>query len=102
MGKPSILGVLLCVWLPRWPTRAEWSHRSQHCATRRPCAIGGIGCLPFAGQLITEVRQAPLSANLDILYLGIFPTALAFTTWAYVLSRSTATRLGTTTYIVTA
>jgi drug/metabolite transporter (DMT)-like permease len=77
-------------------------HASALQVTTFDCAIGAIGCLPFAGQLITEVRQAPLSANLDILYLGIFPTALAFTTWAYVLSRSTATRLGTTTYIVPA
>jgi drug/metabolite transporter (DMT)-like permease len=66
------------------------------------CAIGAIGCLPFAGQLVSEVGKAPLSANLGILYLGLFPTAVAFTTWAYALSRTTATKMGVTTYLVPA
>jgi drug/metabolite transporter (DMT)-like permease len=33
-------------------------------------------------------------------YLGAFPTAIAFTTWAYALSRTTAGRMGATTYVV--
>ena len=37
-----------------------------------------------------------------MLYLGAFPTALAFTTWAFALSRTTAGRLGSTTYLVPA
>jgi len=35
-------------------------------------------------------------------YLGVVPTALAFTTWAYALTRTTAGRLGATTYVVPA
>ena len=62
--------------------------------------MGAIACLPFAGQLISQVGKAPLSANLDIVYLGVFPTALAFTTWAYALSRTTAAKMGATTYLV--
>ena len=30
----------------------------------------------------------------------MFPTAIAFTTWAYALTRSTAGRMGSTTYLV--
>ncbi|WP_262505223.1 DMT family transporter [Streptomyces sp. TRM68367] len=37
-----------------------------------------------------------------VLYLGVFPTALAFTTWAYTPARTTATRMGATTYAVPA
>ncbi len=37
-----------------------------------------------------------------MLYLGVFPTALAFTTWAYALARTTAGRMGATTYAVPA
>jgi drug/metabolite transporter (DMT)-like permease len=37
-----------------------------------------------------------------MLYLGAFPTALAFTTWAFALRRTTAGRLGSTTYLVPA
>jgi drug/metabolite transporter (DMT)-like permease len=34
------------------------------------------------------------------LYLGVFPTAVAFTTWAYALSHTSAGRMGSTTYLV--
>jgi drug/metabolite transporter (DMT)-like permease len=35
-----------------------------------------------------------------MVYLGVFPTALAFWTWAFALSRTTAGRLAATTYLV--
>jgi drug/metabolite transporter (DMT)-like permease len=35
-----------------------------------------------------------------MVYLGAVPTALAFSTWAYALSRTDAGRLGATTYLV--
>jgi drug/metabolite transporter (DMT)-like permease len=35
-----------------------------------------------------------------MLYLGVVPTAAAFVTWAYALTRSSAGRLGATTYAV--
>ena len=62
--------------------------------------IGAICCLPFSGQLVAEVQQAPLPATLGLVYLGIFPTAIAFTTWAYALSLIDAGKLAATTYLV--
>ncbi len=62
--------------------------------------VGAVCCLPFAGQLIAEVQAAPLPATLGLVYLGIFPTAIAFTTWAYALSLIDAGRLAATTYLV--
>ena len=35
------------------------------------------------------------------IYLGIVPTAIGFIAWAYALSRTTAGRMGSTTYLVT-
>jgi drug/metabolite transporter (DMT)-like permease len=35
-----------------------------------------------------------------MIYLGLFPTAIGFTTWAFALGRTTAGRLGSTTYLV--
>jgi drug/metabolite transporter (DMT)-like permease len=64
------------------------------------CAIGTVVTLPFAPQLVDELRGAPADAWLWVVYLGIFPTAIAFTTWAYALNRTTAGRLGSTTYLV--
>lgn len=64
------------------------------------CAIGMIACLPFSGELIAGVADAPPSAILGVVYLGAVPTALGFSTWAYALSRMPAGQLGISTYIV--
>jgi drug/metabolite transporter (DMT)-like permease len=64
------------------------------------CLVGTVATLPFAGTLVREVAAAPAPALLGVLYLGVVPTALAFSTWAYALSRTSAGRLGVTTYAV--
>jgi drug/metabolite transporter (DMT)-like permease len=64
------------------------------------CAIGLIVCLPFSGDLVTQLPVAPLSAVLGVVYLGAIPTAVAFSTWAYALARVPAGQLGVSTYIV--
>jgi len=64
------------------------------------CAIGAIACLPYAAALAGEIERAHASSVAWIVYLGVFPTALGFTTWAYALKRTTAGRMGATTYLV--
>jgi drug/metabolite transporter (DMT)-like permease len=64
------------------------------------CTIGALGCLPFAGRLIDDVGGATSAESAGLVYLGVVPTALAFTTWAYALARMNAGRLGVTTYLV--
>ncbi len=64
------------------------------------CTVGAIACLPFAGQLAGEVADAPASSIWWLVYLGIFPTAIAFTTYAYALKHMSAGNLGVTTYLV--
>jgi drug/metabolite transporter (DMT)-like permease len=64
------------------------------------CAIGTVACLPFSGQLITQIQQAPVNSILGVVYLGAVPTAIAFSTWAYALSRVPAGQLTISTYIV--
>jgi drug/metabolite transporter (DMT)-like permease len=66
------------------------------------CVIGMVACLPFLGELIGNLRVAPVSSVLGALYLGAVPTALAFSTWAYALSKMPAGQLGVTTYVVPA
>jgi drug/metabolite transporter (DMT)-like permease len=61
---------------------------------------GAVGLLPWSGELIQDVAHAPASATLGVVYLGLFPTALAFSTWGYVLSRTTAGKTAATTYAV--
>ena len=64
------------------------------------CTIGAIVCLPFAGQLVDDVDAASASDIWWVVYLGVFPTAIAFTTFAYALRTMTASSLGVTTYLV--
>jgi len=64
------------------------------------CAIGLVACLPFTGDLLRDLADAPPQGILGMLYLGAIPTALAFSTWAYALSRMPAGQLGVSTYIV--
>jgi drug/metabolite transporter (DMT)-like permease len=64
------------------------------------CTVGMIATLPFAPQLLDELGEASVESIAWLVYLGAFPTAVAFTTWAFALSRSSAGRLGSTTYLV--
>jgi drug/metabolite transporter (DMT)-like permease len=64
------------------------------------CAIGAIVCLPWAGALVAEVGTASGGSLAGMVYLGVVPTALAFSTWAYSLARMDAGTLGVTTYLV--
>jgi drug/metabolite transporter (DMT)-like permease len=49
---------------------------------------------------VDQLGDAEGSSIAWMVYLGIFPTALAFTTWAYALARSSAGRMGALTYFV--
>ena len=64
------------------------------------CTVGAIVMLPWLGQLIGDVRHAPLSSTLWVVYLGVFPTAVAFTTYGFALQHLSASRLGVSTYLV--
>jgi drug/metabolite transporter (DMT)-like permease len=64
------------------------------------CVTGAIACLPFAPSLVREVEVAGPTNIAWLVYLGLFPTAIAFTTWAYALRRMPAGRLGSMTYLV--
>ncbi|MEU3192447.1 DMT family transporter [Streptomyces sp. NPDC006992] len=105
-GGSSPLGVVLCVLaavayaVGVVSQKPALRHASPLQVTAFSCLIGFVACLPFGGHLVSDMADAPLSATLNTVYLGVFPTALAFSTWAYALSRSTAGRMGSTTYVV--
>ncbi|MFG2950554.1 DMT family transporter [Streptomyces adustus] len=107
-GGSSALGVVLCLlaavaYAGGVVTQKPALERASALqVTTFGCLVGAVVCLPFAGQLVREAGEAPLSATLNMVYLGLFPTALAFTTWAYALARTTAGRMGATTYAVPA
>jgi drug/metabolite transporter (DMT)-like permease len=48
---------------------------------------GTFFMLFFLPGLTQAVGKAPINATLAVIYLGVFPAALAYVTWTYVLSR---------------
>jgi drug/metabolite transporter (DMT)-like permease len=61
--------------------------------------MGAVTCLPFASDLPSIVGDG--GAELWwIVYLGVLPTAVAFTTWAYALTHTDAGALSLTTFLV--
>lgn len=104
--SPSIFGIILCLV-------AALAYAAGVTLQKRPvaripalqvawlaAASAFVGLLPFAPTLITEAATAAVSKSAWLIYLGVFPTAIGFTTWAYALRRTTAGRLGATTYLV--
>lgn len=71
-------------------------------ATWLGCLAGTIACLPFAPGLWEQTADASAASIAGLVYLGIGPTAVAFTTWAYALARTDAGKMGATTYLVPA
>jgi drug/metabolite transporter (DMT)-like permease len=106
--SPSLLGLMLCLLaavsyaVAVVIQKPALRHASALQVTTFGCAVGTIACLPFTGQLLSQLATAPVTATLSVVYLGVFPTAVAFTTWAYALSRTSAARMGATTYLVPA
>jgi drug/metabolite transporter (DMT)-like permease len=64
------------------------------------CTVGALTCLPFAGDLVRDTAAASTSDISWVVYLGAFPTAVAFSTYAFALSSMTAGNLSVTTYLV--
>lgn len=108
VGHAPISGVLLCALAAvSYATSAvsqkpALRHASALQVTTFGCAAGALACLPFAGQLAAQLGTAPWSATLGMAYLGVFPTAVAFTTWAYALARTPAGTMGATIYAIPA
>jgi drug/metabolite transporter (DMT)-like permease len=63
------------------------------------CTVGAVACLPFAPGLVADLAEATAGATAGVVYLGVVPTAVAFSTWAFALARMDAGRLGVTTYL---
>ncbi|PRX44309.1 drug/metabolite transporter (DMT)-like permease [Prauserella shujinwangii] len=107
-GRNDGAGVLLCllaavlyaagVLIQKFTLR----HADGLTITWLGCVLGAVALLPWLPQLVAELRSAPASAVLGAVYLGLVPTALGFSTWAYALRRTDAGRLSASTYAVPA
>ena len=105
-GNSDVVGVLLCLvsavaysisLILQKPLVGQLA--AVH-VTWLACTVGAISCLPFAGDLVRQAGDAPASSLWWLVYLGVFPTAIAFTTYAFALKHMSAGNLGVTTYLV--
>jgi drug/metabolite transporter (DMT)-like permease len=105
-GRAETWGVVLCVTaavsyaVGVVTQKPLLSHLPAAEVTWLACTIGAVVCLPFAPTLVDELRSAGAATIWWVVYLGAFPTALGFTTWAFALRRTSAGRMGATTYLV--
>jgi drug/metabolite transporter (DMT)-like permease len=63
---------------------------------------GRFFLLVFSLGLIEEVRVAPLDATFALVYLGVFPSAIAYVSLAYTLARTSASTVASLLYLVSA
>src|SRR3954451_25284269 len=68
--------------------------------TTLAAGVATVACLPFGPSLSHDIANGPASATAWMIYLGLFPTAIGFTTWAYALKRTSAAPMGAFTYLV--
>jgi drug/metabolite transporter (DMT)-like permease len=63
---------------------------------------GTLLALVFLPGLASQVAAAPIEASLTVVYLGVFPTAIAYVTYAYAFSRMQASVAVSFLYLIPA
>jgi len=61
---------------------------------------GTLLMFPFGGGLVHAIRIAPLKGTLAVVYLGIFPAAIASFAWSYALSHGSAGKTASYLYFI--
>ena len=63
---------------------------------------GFLACLPYSPQLVSEFGDMPRGFVIAVVYMGVFPTAVAFLLWGYALTRTPAGILTSSSLLVPA
>ena len=61
---------------------------------------GTLLMVPFGVGLLHGIRSAPWTGTLAVVYLGVFPAAIASFAWAYALSHGSAGRMASFLYVI--
>jgi drug/metabolite transporter (DMT)-like permease len=62
--------------------------------------FGTLLMAPFGRGLVHIATSAPLHATMSVIYLGIFPAAIANFAWAYAMTHTPAARLSSFLYLM--
>jgi EamA-like transporter family len=115
-GSPPGGGPLCC------EARYSLGNRADHGQTARvstvragPAMAAGVTVVLWASAFVAmrgagrdfspgalALGSAPIAGTLSVACLGVFPAAVAFTTWAYALSHTTVGKMCATTYVAPA
>ncbi|SDS68233.1 Threonine/homoserine efflux transporter RhtA [Microlunatus soli] len=66
------------------------------------CTAGLLATLPFVGQTVQQIATAPISATIGAAFLGVGPTAIGFSLWAYAQTRIPTGQLAAGSLIIPA
>lgn len=101
-GALLVLGAAVCQGL-------QFVLQKPYLARYRPVEFtsyslwaGTLFLLVFSPGLLRDLGEAPLGATLSVVYLGVFPAAVAYVSWAHALSRTGAARAASFLYLVPA
>ena len=61
---------------------------------------GTVSMLPFGLGFLERLNHASLHSTISIVYLGIFPAAIAYLCWSFVLSKTTVSKASSFLYSV--
>jgi drug/metabolite transporter (DMT)-like permease len=61
---------------------------------------GALLTLVYLPGLVSQIRTAPAETTVAMVYLGVFPTAIAYVTLAYAFSRMAASRAASFLYVI--
>lgn len=106
VSSASTTGVILCLVaavcyaIGAVAQKPTLSVLSSSTAVWWGCMVGAIVCLPFAPTLWRELGDAPGEDIAWLVYLGVFPTAIGFSTWAYAITRLSTGQVASSTYLV--
>lgn len=107
-GSATTLGIVLCFVcasaysIAVTVQKPVLAHVPGLTVTWLACTIGTTVSLPFLPELVRDVQSADAASLGWIVYLGVFPTAVAFVSWAFALKRTALGRLGSLTYLAPA
>jgi drug/metabolite transporter (DMT)-like permease len=105
VGDIDLRGLLILLaalsWSVYFAVQKHYAHR--YSALTLACYMVWVGtlmlCVNLPG-LPAAVVQAPLPENLAVLVLGIFPSALAYLGWGYVLKYVEVSRASVAMYLI--
>ena len=105
LGELDAHGLLILVAALSWSLyfMLQKQHGQRYDGLTMVCCTlwsGTALLLVYLPGLWAEVQKAPASVNLAVLVLGIFPSALAYLAWAYVLERSHVSRAALSLYLI--